>query len=547
MIRLDMSEFQAPGSLERLVGEENPKESAGTGGPLVDQIRKQPFSVVLLDECEKAHVTIWDLFLQVFDDGRLTDRRGNTADFRHAIFILTSNLGAVVRMGESPGFLAAEQMGSFSRAAVGKAITTAFRKEFLNRIDRVIIFQPLSRDIMKEILRKELDEVFRRRGLRNRSWAVEWDDGALEFLLEKGFTPDLGARPVKRAVERYLLAPLAKTIVGHQFPEGDQFLFVSSDRNRVTVEFVDPDAEESPCEGEKRPDTGLEHVPAAIAFQPEGSAEELFSLQTHYESLRLIVTSDDWRERKRRALESTNSAGFWTSQSRFSVLGLAEYLDRIETGMETAGSLLGRLGRTRTSRSRYPRDLVQRLAQQIYLLQNACSGLADAQPRDAFLLVQAARGAEEGASLNDEFSARLGRMYQEWAKKRRMNTELLDESCSSPHVPYRLLLAISGFGAFRILSPEDGLHVFELPRNSLKLGRLKATVRVAAQPEEPPEDRVEGLRRQAEAAICSLPVSGSAVVRRYREQPSPLVRDSVRGWRTGHLDRVLAGDFDLIG
>jgi ATP-dependent Clp protease ATP-binding subunit ClpC len=542
MIRLDMSEFQAPGSLDRLLGEENQRESAGA---LVDQIRKQPFSVVLLDECEKAHFTVWDLFLQVFDDGRLTDRRGRTADFRHAIFILTSNLGAVVRMGESPGFLASE-LGTFSRAAVAKAISNAFRKEFLNRIDRVIIFQPLGREIMKEILRKELDEVFRRRGLRNRSWAVEWDDAALEFLLEKGFTPDLGARPVKRAVERYLLAPLAKTIVGHQFPEGDQFLFVNSDGVRLTVDFVDPDAEEPCLDTDRIPQPTTARTPPAIAFQPEGSAGDLACLHAHYQSLLDMIGNEEWHERKRAALESTNSPDFWTSDTRFKVLGLAEYLDRIETGMKTAGSLLNRLRTTRTARSRYPRDVVERLAQQIYLLEKACSGLVEGQPRDAFLLVEALRGSEESATLADEFAARLGRMYREWARKRRMQAELLDEVSPGAHAPYRLILAASGFGAYSILSPEDGLHVFELPRSGGRLGRLKTLVRVAGQPDEPPADRDGGLRRQAEAALCSLPAPRSDIVRRYREQPSPLIRDSVRGWRTGHLNRVWSGDFDLI-
>jgi ATP-dependent Clp protease ATP-binding subunit ClpC len=238
MIRLDMSEFQDPESLERILGDSG-RSSAGS---LVDLIRKQPFSVVLLDEFEKANSRIWDLFLQVFDDGRLTDRGGITADFRHAIVIMTSNLGGTVRSGTSLGF--SPDSSTFSSAAVERAVNGFFRKEFLNRIDRVIVFRPLSRDTMREILRKELHEVFQRRGLRNRAWAVEWDDAATEFLLEKGFTPDLGARPLKRAIERYLLAPLANTIVNHQFPEGDQFLFVRSDGRNLTVEFVDPDAVE---------------------------------------------------------------------------------------------------------------------------------------------------------------------------------------------------------------------------------------------------------------------------------------------------------------
>src|SRR5205085_8518925 len=211
---------------------------------LVNLIRKQPFSVVLLDEFEKAHPAVWDLFLQVFDDGRLTDRRGNTADFRHCVVIMTSNLGATLPHGASIGF--SQEQAQFAAASVERAVGRAFRREFVNRIDRVVVFRPLGRGVMRDLLRKELTDVLTRRGLRTRQWAVEWDESAIEFLLEKGFTADLGARPLKRAVERYLLSPLAMTIVNHQFPEGDQFLFVrsSADGAALDVQFVDPDAPE---------------------------------------------------------------------------------------------------------------------------------------------------------------------------------------------------------------------------------------------------------------------------------------------------------------
>src|SRR5205814_6668226 len=116
----------------------------------------------------------------------------------------------------------------------------------VNRIDRIVVFRPFSRETLREIIRKELREVLTRRGFRIRTWAVEWDESAIDFLLEKGFTADLGARPLKRAIERYLLSPLAMTIVNHQFPEGDQFLFVrsSADGAALDVQFVDPDAPE---------------------------------------------------------------------------------------------------------------------------------------------------------------------------------------------------------------------------------------------------------------------------------------------------------------
>ena len=159
------------------------------------------------------------------------------------MIILTSNLGTGQRV-ESIGFRRAESDSDHEQLvkSVEDSLKRAFRPEFLNRLDRVVVFRPLDREVMRRILRKELDDVFQRRGLRSRAWAVEWDPSAIELLLEQGFTPDLGARPLRRAVERHLLAPLAHTIVTHQVPQGDQFLYVTTSDDGLVVEFIDPDA-----------------------------------------------------------------------------------------------------------------------------------------------------------------------------------------------------------------------------------------------------------------------------------------------------------------
>src|SRR5690606_5098874 len=127
----------------------------------------------------------------VFDDGRLGDEHGNTADFRHSIIILTSNVGSTLARGAGPGFT--NSAGGYSRSAVEKALADTFRREFINRLDRVVLFRPLDRAAMRGILHKELARALERRGLRNRDWAVEWEPSAIEFLLDRGFTPDLGA------------------------------------------------------------------------------------------------------------------------------------------------------------------------------------------------------------------------------------------------------------------------------------------------------------------------------------------------------------------
>jgi len=538
MIRLDMSEYATPDAASRMLSDD-------ANGPavtsLVTSIRRQPFSVILLDEFEKADPSVWDLFLQVFDDGRLTDHRGSTADFRYSIIILTSNLGATISRGTSIGF--ASGGGSFSPTIVQQAIEKTFRREFVNRLDRIVIFRPLNRNTMREILLKELNDVLKRRGLRKREWAVEWEEPAVEFLLNRGFTPDLGARPLKRAIERYVLAPLAVTIVKRQFPEGDQFLFLRSDGNGIQVEFVDPDAPETPAQrgaGEAPEETAAKEGRLQdIALEPSGSAEEAALVTGTYQTLQARVDAEQWQKRKREALAQTNSLTFWDQPERFGVLSEIEFMDRVESGLATAGSLLERLtGSRRTTRRHYAPALMRRMAEQLYLLRTAIDGFEKDEPRDALLLVEGgqSRSAEQE-------SARLFRsivaMYQRWASKRRMQQQILVEG------PARVVLAISGFGAYQILAPETGLHVWDIPTSEHASARFQVTVRVAPQPDEPRyDDRAR--REQAEQILASAAQPALGVVRRYREEPSPLVRDNVAGWRTGRLDRVLDGDFDLL-
>ncbi|MFN8007558.1 MAG: PCRF domain-containing protein [Terriglobia bacterium] len=254
--------------------------------------------------------------------------------------------------------------------------------------------------------------------------------------------------------------------------------------------------------------------------------------------------SSAWQSDKQAALALISSPDFWNSAERFVVLGKVEYLDRIESGFESAGSLLRRLA---GNRAHYPRDLVQRLAQQLYLLDRASSSLKAQEPSDTFLLIQAGRDSGETAVLTDDFARRLGGMYRTWAKKRHMQTQVLEESAGDGKTPYRLLLALSGFAAFAILRLEDGLHVLEIPDPGDKsFKRYRVQVRILPQPHNPAGPGSEALRRQALETYDTAGSPNLNIVRRYRELPSPLVRDSVRGWRTGRLDRVFEGDFDLI-
>lgn len=547
MIRLDMSEFKTASSEDRILGE---TEKGRSSGALVNQIRKQPFSVVLLDEFEKAHANIWDLFLQVFDDGRLTDRQGNTANFRHAIIILTSNLGATIKPGSGIGF--SPDTCSFSMHQVQKAIGKTFRSEFINRLDRVVIFRPLNQSVMREILFKELNSILQRRGLRNREWAVEWEESAINFLLQKGFTRDLGARPLKRAIEQYLLAPLSVTIVNHQHPEGDQFLFVRSDNNSIEVEFIDPDAPagistdsrpSQSSEEETSPASGVKR----LILSPEGVKSEVEHLEEVFDDIGLSVRSDAWQVLKRETLQQIACSGFWQRSDCYTVLGQAEYMDRIEAALKTAGSLLNRLkGPAHKEKQNYSKKIIASLAEQLYLLSEACQSLSQKLPKDAYLMVESSPGPSQHSEAVILFLNQIVQMYRQWSIKRRMRHDLLQGPDSSDPAIRPLILAISGLGAFSILQPESGLHVLEIPKVGNAYDRIAVRVKVAGQSEAPAGIKETQLQ-QAMDLLKEEETAKPVVVRRYRREPSPLVRDAVRNFRTGRIDRVMGGDFDLFG
>jgi ATP-dependent Clp protease ATP-binding subunit ClpC len=546
LVRFDMSEFQDLSSMDRLLGE---GEEGGRKRALVDEIREEPFSVVLLDEFEKAHPVVHDLFLQVFDDGRLTDRRGRVADFRHAIVIMTSNVGAGATHGAQMGFGEAPSATGLE-SGVDKALRQIFRAEFLNRIDQIVVFRQLGRAALHRILEKELAQILERRGLRNRQWAVEWDPSALEFFLDRGFSPEFGARPLRRSIERHLLAPLARTIVHRQAPSGDQFLFIRSDGRGVQVVFVDPDAQE-----ENAPHGESSDVPRGaaakassvqqVALEARGDEGELQCLREAYEELRLFIQGEVWLAARAEAMARMSEPEFWSRPDRFAVLGEIEYRDRIEHGFETATRLERRLDSG--ARDRFPTELLTRFASQLHLLQAALRGLKENAPVDAYLRVEALQDPRPGSIEPDGFAQQIAAMYRSWGERRRMQVETLLELGLDAPVPYQLILAVGGFGAFTLLRSEAGLHVLELPEGEGSLARrVRVRVTVAGQADQAPaEDRRQALK-QARDALDAVALDPALIARRYRQQPSPLIRDAARGWRSGRWSLVLGGDFDLI-
>jgi len=533
LVRLDMSEFQSAETVSKIVGE---RGAPAGGDPLVERIRKQPFSVVLLDEFEKAHSNVWDLFLQVFDDGRLTDANGHTVDFRHTIIILTSNLGATSHRSSGMGFGASKDV--FGEQQVVAAIQRAFRPEFVNRLDRIVVFKPLSRALLYQILRKELADVLSRRGLRSREWAVEWEPSALDFLLDKGFSPELGARPLKRAIDQYLLAPLAATLVEHRFPEGDQFLFVRSNGSAIEVEFLDPNSDgpaaEAAPEAKAKADTGLT-LPGLI-LRPSAEAPARDFLRARQQQLDEQLAGPDWTALKTSLAETAADPQIWSRPDRaaiFSALGLT---DRVREAADTVGRLARRLGSGFAKGDAAARDLAARLALHLWLVEAGVADVLTGAAEGAILMVDAPM---EGEDAEDQaaWTRRVMAMYVAWAERRRMQFRVsTTKEGTSP------ILVVSGFGAHRALAAEAGLHVQEIVEGETSR-RATARVRVAEEPDGdgPPQ----GAHRRLAAALDAVPAS-RAVIRNYRDGPGPLVRDRITGKRSGQLDVVLGGDFDLV-
>jgi ATP-dependent Clp protease ATP-binding subunit ClpC len=536
LVRLDMSEFQTPDSLDRLLADTSVE---ARGANLISSVRKDPFAVVLLDEFEKAAAPVWDLFLQVFDDGRLTDQQGRVADFRRCVIILTSNVGSSISIRKGVGF--ASEPAPFRPKKVLDELKRSFRPEFLNRIDRVVVFRPFERAEMRALLDKELRDVLGRRGLRGRPWAVELDESAYAFLIEKGFTPELGARPLKRAVEQHLLAPVAEAIVEQSVPEGEQFLLVSAPRGRgIAVTFVDPDVgaaeEDVSVSDSAREERGVDVRTIALAPRADRSATA-FLLECLRETSSAI-RGEDLQSGKRAALEAINAAGFWEREERFHTLARAEYLDRLEAALGTAERLGERLGRSAAHNGKGTSDLVGLLANRLYVLDAALTGLRNDAPEQVFLRVRPGKGEADAK----DFAHRIAEMYSQWADRRGMQMHRLDGTDGE------WLFGVSGLGCGQILMPEAGLHIMEVDRERAdgahETTRISTLVQVAPWPPGPEVDRV-GLGALARSALDEAPIAPT-VIRRYRTEPAPLVRDSQRGYRTGRIDRVFAGDFDLF-
>ena len=244
LIQLDMSEYMEKFTVSRLVGSPPGYVGHEEGGQLTEKVRRQPYSVVLFDEIEKAHPDVMNMLLQILEEGKLTDSQGHTVDFRNTIILLTSNVGSeTIRKQSTMGFAKASEDGNYEvmRGRILDEAKKFFRPEFLNRLDDIIVFRTLGKPELNTILDLEVAKVLDR--IRRRNVVVVLDEKARELLIEKGFDPQYGARPMRRAVERYLEDPLAEEILRGTLAEGEPVTATAEGEKILFRQKKDPAAE----------------------------------------------------------------------------------------------------------------------------------------------------------------------------------------------------------------------------------------------------------------------------------------------------------------
>ena len=234
MIRVDMSEFQERHTVSRLTGAPPGFVGYEEAGQLTESVRRHPYSVLLLDEIEKAHPDVFNLLLQLLDDGRLTDGQGRTVDFRNTVVIMTSNLGSETITGGAPmGFTADGQMDPDTERRVMRRLREEFRPEFINRIDEVIVFTQLGEEELGQITRLMLKKTEER--LQQQGIAVRFTDEAVGWLSERGYQPSYGARPLARTIQRNVGNKLSRMVLDGQVVSGDNVVVDVDDQDELRI------------------------------------------------------------------------------------------------------------------------------------------------------------------------------------------------------------------------------------------------------------------------------------------------------------------------
>ncbi len=249
LVRMDMSEYREQHTASRLFGAPPGYVGYEEGGQLTEAVRRRPYRVILFDEIEKAHPEVWNSLLQILDDGRLTDGQGRVVDFRNTVLIMTSNLGTeFVSKGGTLGFLSSDENERDSYEKIDKALKSTFRPEFINRIDEIIMFSPLSVDQVKLIVELQMKEIHDR--LEEHGLKAEISEAARDWLANEGYDASFGARPLRRALQKFIESPLSVSLLSGEYKEGDTVL-VDLDTDSKKIRFTKKEVDIEKVENEE--------------------------------------------------------------------------------------------------------------------------------------------------------------------------------------------------------------------------------------------------------------------------------------------------------
>jgi ATP-dependent Clp protease ATP-binding subunit ClpC len=255
LIRVDMSEYMEKFSISRLVGAPPGYVGYEEGGQLTEKVRRKPYSIILLDEIEKAHPDVFNLLLQALDDGHMTDGLGRKIDFKNTILIMTSNIGArqLADFGDGVGFgtkSQQDQKEDNAKMIVQNALRKAFAPEFLNRVDDMVMFRSLSREDLHDIIDIELGKLYSR--INELGFSIKMTEAAKDFIVDKGYDEKFGARPLKRAIQKYIEDPLAEQIVNSNLKDGDAIkIDVKKGDTELLVDIVKGKKKGAPAKDDK--------------------------------------------------------------------------------------------------------------------------------------------------------------------------------------------------------------------------------------------------------------------------------------------------------
>jgi ATP-dependent Clp protease ATP-binding subunit ClpC len=460
MLRFDMSEFADYHSFEMLVG--STRTTSERPARLLDPIRLQPFQVLLFDELEKAHRNIHDIFLQMLDAGRLSSPQGETVNFRNAIIIATSNVGAFEGMTSTIGF--GVNPNTFDGEKAFKAIESFFRPEFLNRFQHIVLFRALTHEQAVRIARIDLHAVLKREGISGQNLIVDVHDDVIDHLIKTGFNPRYGGRAIKREIKRQIILPLAMLLMERTLEPGT-LIEISLRRARIQIQVAD-----SPDANQTKGEPALPRSPSGQQLTQAEIKQKLSSSNSTWQTINFAIDNRGLRDQIEKIDLDRRSYTFWHDPDEAAWI-LAQQTRNLETiaRIEHLKTWLDELSdklEPHASRSNMDQTAASLLRLEFALsrAQRELVAMGDDGYWDTLVEITPIGGRRDARDF-------LFNLYASWAKERRLQVVMLHEPMESGDA---VAFAIKGQFAHGYLKPESGHHRVRHKRESI-VARVRVT------------------------------------------------------------------------